>query len=73
MGHLATAAQARWLEIQTQTWYEWIDSDSNPSDGLSRAGLQDAWTLAQGWHLEEHGESLMRQVTQYLQECEFVR
>ena len=30
-----------------------IDSDSNPSDGLSRLGISDAWTLAQGWRLRE--------------------
>ena len=34
-------------------WVEWIDSDSNPSDGLSRAGLKDAWTVAQSWTLAE--------------------
>ena len=34
-------------------WVEWIDSDSNPSDGLSRAGLADEWTREQGWALAE--------------------
>ena len=35
-------------------WHEWIDSDSNPADGLSRDGLQDEWTLNQGWDLAEY-------------------
>ena len=37
-----------------RTWIEWIDSDSNCSDGLSRLGLADPWTLLQGWSLEEY-------------------
>ena len=28
------------LEIHCRIWYEWIDSDSNISDGLSRVGLK---------------------------------
>ena len=27
------------VEQNSRTWYEWIDSKSNPSDGLSREGL----------------------------------
>ena len=34
-------------------WFEWIDSDSNPSDGLSRLGIEDPWTTAQGWQLQD--------------------
>ena len=33
--------------------FEWVDSHSNPSDGLSRDGLTDAWTIEQGWDLAE--------------------
>ena len=32
-------------------WY--VESASNPADGLSRAGLEGAWTRAQGWQLKE--------------------
>lgn len=39
---------------QCRCWYEWIDSHSNPSDGLSRDGLKDSWTLQQGWNLAEY-------------------
>ena len=28
--------------LRYRLWVEWIDSASNPSDGLSRAGLSDA-------------------------------
>ena len=39
-----------WIRV----WFEWIDSHSNPSDGLSRAGLLDSWTQLQPWHLFEY-------------------
>ena len=32
-------------------WVEWIDSESNPADGLSRDGILDSWTLLQSWDL----------------------
>ena len=44
---IVQAAHLLWLNLGTRVWIEWIDSASNPSDGLSRAGLQDPWTLAQ--------------------------
>ena len=34
-------------------WIEWIDTESNPADGLSRAGVQDPWTQHQQWLLQE--------------------
>ena len=43
-------------QLQTagvRVWIEWIDSDSNPSDGLSRLGCEDPWTVQQGWSLAE--------------------
>ena len=35
------AETAQWLcmRLQCRIWYEWVDSASNPSDGLSREGL----------------------------------
>ena len=39
--------------FQHSCWFEWIDSDSNPSDGLSRLGLEDPWTTEQGWELHD--------------------
>ena len=48
---IVQAAHLLWLNLGTRVWIEWIDSASNPSDGLSRAGLQDPWTQAQDWEL----------------------
>ena len=39
------------LGIICRIWIEWIDSDSNPSDGLLRDGLADPWTIEQNWEL----------------------
>ena len=37
----------------TSPWFEWVDSDSNLADGLSRDGAADPWTLDQDWELHE--------------------
>eukprot|EP00435_Cladocopium_sp_Y103_P006376 s317_g2.t1 len=42
------------FKLQSRIWFEWIDSASNPSDGLSRLGLCDPWTQGQGWSLQEY-------------------
>ena len=44
-------AHMLWLHLDTRVWLKWIDSSSNPADGLSRDGFADAWTLQQHWHL----------------------
>ena len=51
----AVVHAVHWLlfSLGARLWVEWIDSDSNPSDGLSRDGLLDEWTQAQGWLLSE--------------------
>ena len=53
VGRIAAAAHILMLELHCRIWFEWIDSESNPSDGLSRLGLEDPWTVAQGWLLQE--------------------
>ena len=40
-------------KLSSRVWWEWIDSSSNPSDGLSRSGLEDAWSQEQQWNLSE--------------------
>ena len=45
------AAHLLWLHLGCRAGIEWIDSRSNPADGLSRAGLLHPWTRSQGWHL----------------------
>ena len=49
------ALAIHWLLMRynIRAWFEWVDSDSNCSDGLSRAGVSDAWTQKQGWALRE--------------------
>ena len=40
---IAEATHLLWAALRTRVWIEWIDSKSNPSDGLSRDGLEDSW------------------------------
>ena len=51
---IVQCAQALLQALGSRTWFEWIDSDSNPSDGLSREGLLDSWTHSQDWNLQEY-------------------
>ena len=50
---MAEVATLQQLTHGIRLWVEWVDSQSNPADGLSRAGLRDGWTLAQDWVLHE--------------------
>ena len=45
---IAELTQLLWAALGTRVWIEWIDSDSNPSDGLSRDGLDDPWCVSHG-------------------------
>ena len=53
VGAIANAVQ--WLLYQANCgpWFEWVDSASNCSDGLSREGTTDAWTQLQDWDVQE--------------------
>ena len=46
-------AHLQFSRLQARTWFEWIDTESNPADGLSRDGLHDSWTSSQPWQLQE--------------------
>ena len=52
-GIIVAAAHLTWAKLGARVWFEWIASDDNPSDGLSRDGLLDPWTLQQvpSWSL----------------------
>ena len=50
---IAQCSLVRLARLGCRLWLEWIDSESNPSDGLSRAGLDDERTQQQGWSLME--------------------
>ena len=51
--HIATVVAFQNAKLSHRPWFEWIDSDSNPSDGLSRLGLEDPWTVSQNWTLKD--------------------
>ena len=51
MAVIAAVTQLLFTRLGCRVYFEYVPSDSNPSDGLSRDGLQDSWTLSQGWHL----------------------
>ena len=38
VGHIASMHASLAAQLSTQVWYAWVDSASNPSDGLSRLG-----------------------------------
>ena len=48
---IVNAVQWLLFSVDCRPWFEWIDSDSNCSDGLSRDGLKDPWTREQEWLL----------------------
>ena len=50
---IALASHLLLMVLGCRVWFEWVDSGSNPADGLSRDGLDDCWTVKQGWNLSE--------------------
>ena len=45
---IVEASHLLWSLRRLRVWIEWIDSDSNPSDGLSRDGLICSWCAKHG-------------------------
>ena len=54
--HLAAVAHIITCRANTRMWYEWVDSGSNISDGLSRDGTSDKLALEQNWLVNEHSD-----------------
>ena len=50
---IAYAAATLRTRLSFRCWFEWVDSDSNPSDGLSRVGLRCEFIASQGWAAQE--------------------
>ena len=50
---ITVALHALFARLGARVWIEYVESASNPADGLSRDGVNDAWTVAQGWTLKE--------------------
>ena len=53
VGTMAMCVQLLLIRYNIAVWFEWVDSDSNLADGLSRDGAEDPWTLDQEWELQE--------------------
>jgi len=70
---VAACTQLAMLEHSCAVWYEWIDSASNPADGLSRDGIKDQWTLEQGWELQEIPPEAFKQVAEYMSQEKVLR
>eukprot|EP00435_Cladocopium_sp_Y103_P010075 s1670_g2.t1 len=68
-------AHLQFHALRIRPRFEWIDSESNPADGLSRLGLLDEWTLSQPWHAED-AQRLQQEnssLRQQLELCEHAR
>ena len=48
---IASLTQLLLARLSARVYWEWIESEANASDGLSRLGLSDPWSIAQGWRL----------------------
>ena len=66
VGHIAACTQLAMMDRSCTAWYEWVDSASNPADGLSRDGVKDRWTIDQGWELTEIPPEAFHQVAEYM-------
>ena len=53
VGTMAMCVQLLLIRYKIAIWFEWVDSNSNLADGLSRDGAEDPWTLDQHWELHE--------------------
>ena len=48
LNFIASLTHLMFARLRCRVFFEHIESEANPADGLSRDGLLDAWTLAQG-------------------------
>ena len=53
IARIVSACHLVWAVLGARVWVEWVPTDSNVSDGLSRAGTRDKWTCSQGWCLRD--------------------
>ena len=74
---ICQAAHVLLATLGARIWLEWIDSVSNPSDGLSRLGPADPWTAQQGWEVKEYSfppcldqENLFQQLEAFALQCD---
>lgn len=53
MSQIAATAHLFFARLHCRVWFEYVQSESNPSDGLSRDGVRDKWTRNQPWALHQ--------------------
>ena len=49
MARIALSSHLAMAQLQLRTWFEWVDSDSNPSDPLTRLGFEDPFVKKARW------------------------
>ena len=52
MARIAVLCHLMLAKLGCRVFFEYVASDDNPSDGLSRNGLLDNWSLEQNWSLD---------------------
>ena len=53
VGHIASMQATLAAQLSTQVWCAWLDSASNPSDGLCRVGADCPLCKRNGWPVQE--------------------
>ena len=51
IAHIVALCHLLWASLEARVWLEYVPSADNPSDGLSRDGVADSWTVQQSWSL----------------------
>ena len=49
---IATLTHLILAKLGCRVYFEYVESEANIADGLSRDGLNDAWTICQEWILQ---------------------
>ena len=52
MGCISAGIHLMCAKLSCRMYFEWIPTESNASDGLSRDGIADTWSGQQGWTLQ---------------------
>ena len=50
---IATSVHLMLADLHCRVFFEYVETDANVSDGLSRDGILDTWTAKQHWSLNK--------------------
>ena len=53
VSHIAAVTHLALASLGARVWIDWVDTASNPADGVSRDGVLDVWSQGQGWDITE--------------------